>query len=193
METNTQIAKKLKEAPIYEQNPFLDNMIGEFRIKNKTQMIKSLDDDISVMLVTNNGENVGHSAFMRQVQVDEDKFAKIYISQLAILWNLQKTSMRVLTYILHALRPNDDRIYFDMKECLKYCNWSVKQSVYNGLIGLINSKIIARTGKSYLFYINPSIVFNGSRVSFMTTYVKKKKNEINPKEKGLENNLDFLK
>lgn len=182
---------KLTEAPIYKKNPFIDNMVVELRIKHKTQMIKSADDDTSVMLITNDGENVGHSAFMRQIQVDEDKFAKIYISQLGVLWNLQKTSMRVLTYILSIIKPNDDRVYFDMKECLDYCNYKESKSVFNGLLGLIKSKIIARSSKSYLYYINPSIVFNGSRVSFMTTYVKKKNNEL-PDEKGIENNNDFL-
>lgn len=191
MDIQTNEPRKLTEAPIYNQNPFIDNMVVELRIKRKTQMIKSADDDTSVMLITNDGENVGHSAFMRQIQVDEDKFAKIYISQLGTLWNLQKTSMRVLTYILSIIRPNDDRIYFDMKECLKYCNYKESKSVFTGLLGLVKSKIIARSNKSYLYYINPAIVFNGSRVSFMTTYVKKAKDELGD-IKSLENNIDFL-
>jgi hypothetical protein len=62
------------------------------------------------------------------------------------------------------------------------------------LLGLINSKIIARTNKGYVYYINPSIVFNGSRVTFMTTYVKKQKelNGGNSNQKTLPFNEDFL-
>lgn len=184
--------KKLSLAPIYHENPFIDNMVGELKIKRKTQLLKSNNKDTSVMLINSDGDNVGHSAFMRQIQVDEDKFAKIYISQLGALWDLQKTSLKVLSYILSTLKPNDDRVYFDMKDCLKYCDWTGTQSVYNGLLALINAQIIARTDKSHFYYINPSIVFNGSRVTFMTTYIKKKKETVNVNQKSLIENTDFL-
>jgi hypothetical protein len=184
--------KKLTCAPIYQENPFVDNMLGELKFKHKTQMIKSSNNDTSVFLVNGDGDSVGHSAFMRNIEVDEEKFAKIYISQLGALWNLKKTSLKVLSYILSVLKANDDRIYFDIKNCLKYCDWNRTQSVYNGLIELINAKIIARTNRIHFYYINPSVVFNGNRVTFINTYVKKKKNEL-PDKKGLENNIDFIK
>jgi hypothetical protein len=171
----TDEVKKITEAEIYKENPFIDDMIGELKIKHKTQVLKSKNKDTDVLLINSDGENVGHSAFMRRIEVDEDKFAKIFISQLGALWDLKKTSLKVLSYILSTLKPNNDKPYFDMKECLLYCDFSGTQSVYNGLLGLINAKIIARTDKSYFFFINPAIVFNGSRVSFMTTYIKKTK------------------
>ena len=190
--------KKLTEAPIYNENPFIDNMVGELKIKRKTQVIKSNNKDTAVMLINSDGDNIGHSAFMRQIQVDEDKFAKIYINQLGALWDLQKTSLKVLSYILSTLKPNDDRVYFSIKECLKYCDWTGTQSVYNGLLALINANIIARTDVSHFYYINPTIVFNGSRVTFMTTYIKKKKETNNPNQTslldqpGVVDNNDFL-
>lgn len=167
--------KKLLSAPIYKENPFINEMVGEMKIKHKKQMIRSTNKDTEVMLVNQDGENVGHSAFIREIQVDEDKFAKLYISQLAALWGLTKTSLKVLSYILHSLRPNEDGVYFNFEECMSFCEYKDLRSVYDGILGLINADIIARTKRNYFYYINPRIVFNGSRVTFMTTYVKKKK------------------
>lgn len=192
MNEQTEKPTKLSLAPIYHENPFIDNMLGEIKIKRKTQMIKSNNRDTTVMLVNGDGENVGHSAFVRSTEVEEDKFAKLYISQLGALWDLQKTSLKVLSYILSTLKPNDDRVYFDMKECLTYCDWTGTQSVYNGLLALVNAKIIARTEKSHFYYINPSIVFNGSRITIVNTYIKKRKENINPNQKSLVENNDFL-
>lgn len=173
MENSIQIYK-LKDAPTFKDNPFVAEMMGEMKIKRKTQMMKSSNKDTDVLLVNSDGEISGHSAFIRTIQVDEDKFTKLFVSQLGLIWSLEKTALRVLTYFLSILKPNDDRVYFDMEECSKYCSYKNNQSVYDGLIGLINAKIIARTSKHYIFYINPAIVFNGSRVTFATTYVKKK-------------------
>jgi hypothetical protein len=189
-----ELPKKLTSAPIYDHNPFIDDMVGELKIKRKTQILKASDNSNSVLLINNDGEHVGHSAFMRQLEVDEDKFAKIFISQLGALWDLKKTSLRVLTYILATVKPNTDIVYFDWKDCMEFCKLKSTKSVFDGLLGLINSKIIARTNKGYVYYINPSIVFNGSRVTFMTTYVKKQKelNGGNPNQKLLPFNEDFL-
>ena len=47
-----------------------------------------------------------------------------------------------------------------------------------GLSGLIGSSIIARGKKDYLYFINPMVFFNGDRVTFAKTYVKKQKGKI---------------
>ena len=177
----------ITKAPVYDENPFVNKMMGEVKIKHKTQTLRSSNRDTEILLVNQDSEVMGHSAFMRRVEIDEDKFAKVYINQLAALWDLNKASIKVLSYILTVLKPNDDRVYFDINDCLKYCEWTGRQTVYNGLIGLINASIIARTKDNRFFYINPSIVFNGSRVTFITTYTKRKKTQAleNPDQKKL--------
>lgn len=179
----TEIAntKGIAKAPVYKENPFITAMIGEVKIKHKTQTLRASNKDTEIMLVNQDSEVMGHSAFMRRIEVDEDKFAKVYISQLAALWDLRKADIKVLSYILTVIKPNEDKVFFDLSDCMKYCGWTEEKSVYRGLIGLVNASIIARTEKNYFYYINPSIVFNGSRVTFITTYTKKNKS------KALEN------
>jgi hypothetical protein len=192
--TQDQEFTKVTEAVIYDRNPFVDQMLGEVKIKNKTQTMKSANKDVDVLLMTSDGEVAGHSSFLRRIQVDEDKFAKLFISQIGALWDLKKPSLKVLSYILSTIKPNEDRVFFDVRDCLEYCGWSASQSLYNGLLGLINAKIIARTNRSNFYYINPAIVFNGSRVTFITQYEKKKKNNPIPiqNQLSLSNNDNFL-
>jgi hypothetical protein len=47
--------------------------------------------------------------------------------------------------------------------------------VYDGLASLLECKIIARGYNEYTYFINPLVFFNGDRVSFVRTYVKKRK------------------
>lgn len=179
-----QEVKKISEAVIYKENPFVNEMIDTVKIKHKTKLLRSPNKDTQLMVVNSDSEILGHSAFLQRIEVDEHKFAKLYIDQLASLWELKTPSIKILSYILSVLKPNEDRVYFDINECLEYCGWTGTQSVYNGLLGLVNSKIIARTEKSHFYFINPSVIFNGSRVTFITQYVKKKKQE-NPNQISL--------
>lgn len=189
METTVlDVSKKLTSAPIYKENPFINDMVGEMKIKHKTQLLKSKNNETELLVVSSEGEVAGHSAFMRHIEVDEDKFAKLYISQLAALWELKKTSLKVLSYILSTLKPHDDKVYFHIEDCKVYCEYAESKSVFNGLLGLINAKIIARTDRSHFYYINPAIVFNGSRVTFITSYTKK----IKEKPKTPSNQTSLL-
>ena len=52
-----------------------------------------------------------------------------------------------------------------------------QKPIYEGLAGLINAKIIARGYNEYTYFINPLVAFNGDRVSYVKTYVKKRKPE----------------
>src|ERR1039458_9647431 len=100
METVKHVANGVAKAPVYDENPFIKAMMGEVKIKHKTQTLKSSNRDTEIMLVNQDSEVMGHSAFMRRIEVDEDKFAKVYISQLTSLWYLKKPSIKVLSYVL---------------------------------------------------------------------------------------------
>jgi len=54
------------------------------------------------------------------------------------------------------------------------------------LTSLLNNDIIARGKTDYRYYINPMIAFNGNRITFAKTYVKKqKKAQIDPTQQNL--------
>ncbi len=142
------------------------------------------------MIVNNSGEVEGHTAFMRFVEVDEEKFSKVYLSQFTSFWELSKPAIRVFGYILSVLKPNEDSFIFDLESCLKHTEYSHKNSIFSGITTLIECGIIARSNRHYKYFINPLVVFNGSRVTFAKTYVKKRKENIIKTDKKEQRFID---
>jgi len=166
---------KISDFENHQENPFLDKAVNDVKIIKKTEIIRPKGSGEIQMIVNDAGEVTGHSAFVRFVEVDEEKFAKLYLSQLSTFWELSKPAIRVFTYILTILIPKKDEFYFFMEDCLKYTKYASERSVLEGLTDLIKAGIIARGKDSIRYYINPLVVFNGDRVTFAKTYIRKKK------------------
>jgi predicted transcriptional regulator len=169
----------------YDSNPFVEKAIEDIKIIKKTQLIKSKERSEVQMIVSNDGELVGHSTFMRFVEVEEEKFAKIYLSQFQAFWDLKTNSIRVFGYIINHLPPNKDMFILYMDQALEYTKYKYAKEINAGLVGLIESGIIARAKYENHYYINPLVVFNGNRVTFANTYIKKKTKKVNPSQTNL--------
>jgi intergrase/recombinase len=168
--------KKLTTFPEHLENPFIEEAVQNINVVKKTQTIRAKNKE-EIQMIVSGDEVTGHSAFMRFVEVDEEKFAKLYLSQLSALWDLSKPSIRVFSYILTKLVPKKSDFYFQIEDCLEYTKYSSANSVLTGMSELIEAGIIARTRYHYQYFINPLIVFNGDRVTFAKTYIKKKKDK----------------
>lgn len=166
--------KKIKEFEEFKENPFIEKAVQDIKIVKRTQTIRPKGRD-EIQMIVSGDEVTGHSAFMRFVEVEEEKFAKLYLSQLCALWELSKTAIKVFSYILTILQPKKDSFIFRMEDCLEYTGYSTEKSVFDGIGSLIEAGIIARSKYHFEYFINPLVVFNGDRVTFAKTYIKKKK------------------
>jgi hypothetical protein len=170
----------ITKQPAFEENPFVEKAIHDIKIVQKTQVIRPQNKgEIQLIVNSGSGEVQGHTAFMKFVEVDEMQFAKVYISQFASFWELTKPAIRVFGFIITILKPKQDFFYFDMDDCMKYTGYTQRNHILTGLSCLIDCGIIARSNKTYRYFINPLVVFNGDRVSFAKTYIKRRKNQIN--------------
>lgn len=191
--TKTKSAYILSNYEFNNENPFLSqaieqvekNMVRKYKTASNTgekAILKAVDD---------NGEIVGHTQFVRQIEVDEQQFAKLYLSNFSSFFNLNTAAIRVFGYILAQLSPNKDQFMFIAEDCLEYTGYKTKSSIFMGLGQLVENQIVARGKTDFLYYINPMVVFNGNRITFAKTYVKKKKRvEENPNQTNL---LDAIK
>jgi hypothetical protein len=180
--------KSIRDFTAYNENPFVEKAVQDIKIVRRQQIIRPRNKDEIQMITSTDGEVTGYSQFMRFIEVEEEKFAKLYLSQLASFWELTKPSIRVFSYILTVLKPKQDLFIFIMEDCLQYAGYSSERSVFEGLTGLIEANIIARSNHHLKYYINPLVVFNGDRVTFAKTYIKKKKE----KEEAIKNQLDLF-
>lgn len=180
--------KKITDFEKNIENPFLKEAVQQIQsgIVKKYKNTSGTSKNAILQAVNSEGELVGHTSFIQQIEVDEQKFTKIYLSQFSAFFDLNSQSIKVFGYIMTKLMPKQDFFIFDLDECLEYTNYKSGQSVYNGLSGLISSSIIARGKKDYIYYINPMVFFNGDRVTFAKTYVKKQKPvQIDPNQTNI--------
>lgn len=171
------------------ENPFLkqaleqisNNIVKKYKTATKTDqsaILQALDPKTQ--------QPIGHTQFIRQIEVDEEQFTKIYLSQFSAFWNLNTQAIRVFGYIMTKLIPKQDMFIFLLDECLTHTGYKNHRSIHQGISALLEAEIIARGPADTLYFINPMVAFNGDRVTFAKTYVKKK-NSI-PKNQG---SLDF--
>lgn len=158
-----------------KENPFIVQAIeeiGHSTIKKYRQATGTSGNAI-LRAVDDTGTIVGHTSFIRQVEVDEEEFVKFYLRDFRVFFGLSEKAMRVFGYILTLIRPNSDEFIFLIDECLENTIYKTKVSIYAALTELIAAEIIARGKSDVFFFINPMVIFNGNRVTFAKTYVKK--------------------
>lgn len=168
--------KKLTDFPTNRENPFLQQAIEEVdkHIVHKWKNTVGSDKKaISLVVSPDTGEVVGQTTFMRQIEVDDDKFTKLYLNQFQQFFDLTTAGIRVFGYIMTCMKPRTDMIFFKLKDCMEYTKYVSKVSVYKGLTELVQAGIIARGDTDYLYFVNPLIIWNGDRARFVTEYVKK--------------------
>ena len=167
---------KLSDFEKNRTNPFLDKALDEVQISRKYKTATRTGESAMLQAFDpNTGEILGHTMFIREIEVDEEKFTKLYLSQFESFWELNRAAIRIFGYIMHKMRPKSDKVEFLPDECLEYTKYKSVRQVYDGLASLLECKIIARGYNEYTYFINPLVFFNGDRVSFVRTYVKKKK------------------
>lgn len=167
--------KPIKGQPKYDQNPFMDKAMNEIKTIKKTQIMRPTGKDEIQMIVNTDGEIEGYSAFMRFIEVDEEKFAKVFLAQFESFWELSKPGIRVFGYIINSIKPNQDCFTLRMDKALEYTKYTHHNSITTGLTDLIERGIIARSKYENEYFINPLVVFNGNRATFAKTFIKKKK------------------
>ena len=184
---------RLSSFPQNTKNPFLKQAIQEVdrHIVHKWKNTAGSDQKaISLVIDPDSGEIVGQTTFMRQIEVDEDKFTKLYLTQFQVFFDLTTAGIRVFGYVMTCMKPKNDMIYFDRDECMEYTKYKSVESVYRGLTELLMAGIIARAKNDNFYFINPLIIWNGDRARFVTEYVKKSKKKKQLEDKN-QLTIDF--
>lgn len=184
---------RLSSFPQNTKNPFLKQAIQEVdrHIVHKWKNTAGSDQKaISLVIDPDSGEIVGQTTFMRQIEVDEDKFTKLYLTQFQAFFDLTTAGIRVFGYVMTCMKPKNDMIYFDRDECMEYTKYKSVESVYRGLTELLMAGIIARAKNDNFYFINPLIIWNGDRARFVTEYVKKSKKKKQLEDKN-QLTIDF--
>ena len=174
------MAKKLYEYKLNKVNPFIDQTIHHVEKGDKYIMMGSPEGDL---VVGPEGELKAHSVFLKKIKVDKAEFRKIYISSLAVWFGLSKTGIRIFSFIASIIKPNKDFFIIDFDDCMEFTGYKSRKSISDGIKELIENKFIARGRNQYQYFINPTVFFNGDRLTFLQQYhVKNDNDRIENKE-----------
>lgn len=169
---------KVTDFPTNHENPFLMQAVPQIKSHFGVAQVNAAGAGQRAILNAvdpNTGEVVGNTTFVKKKIVDEDQFTKLYLSQFQAFFDLTQVGLKVFGYIMTCMKASSDMIYFDKEACKTYTQYKSSVSIYKGIAELLNGGIIARGWSDSIFFLNPLIVWNGSRVTFVTQYEKKSK------------------
>lgn len=138
---------------------------------------------------TKSGESVSVAQVRKVELVDSDKFVKLYIANLDAFFDLKPGTIRIMTAVLSevadARNAHGDTIYLNYNRVKEYFSAKgtkppARPTFFSAMAEMVEKGFIAPSVDTNLWFINPTIFFNGDRIRFVNEYVRVKtiKNEI---------------
>jgi hypothetical protein len=126
----------------------------------------------------------GSLNFVSVEEYEKEKFIKVFVDDLAPFLGLNTNGHKVLYYVFTKLEMGKDFIYFDYDEAKSFTKIKSDANIVRGISDLIKNNLIARTKKTYMYFINPTVFFNGDRINFVKS-IRRKKDKSYKDEKQL--------
>lgn len=160
----------------FETNPFVVELKGKMYLRPSASTIIAQGEAI---VDTITGEMAEGSLLIgRRKVVDKSEFAKLYASEIGVLFELSKNAINVFIHIAKVM-DYENKSYFSYTEEFGKIGYKSKHPAMNGLKELIKNNIIASSTKTNQWWLNPTIVCKGERFSIYTEYVQANGNEAN--------------
>lgn len=138
---------------------------------------------------TSTGEVIDESIIIgRRKIVDKSQFAKLYASEIGILYELSKAGQNVFLY-LSKIMDYDNKAYFNYNLHYNKLGYKSKTAPLKGLRELINRNIIAPHENIHNYWINPTILCKGERFAKYTEFVVGTDNEVLKAENQLKSQI----
>ena len=159
---------KLSEVTKHENNPFMVELKGKMFLQPRANMIIAKGENI---VNTETGEVLKETTLIgRRKVVDKSQFAKIYASEIAILYDLSKSAQNVFLYLTKVM-DYENKAYFNYLSDYKKLGYKGYNTPYLGIKELIQRNIIAAAVMPHWYWLNPTIVCKGERFAKYTEYL----------------------
>ena len=164
----------LKKAPSWKVNPFIESTVEAVSEHTVVQRKFARSEMKNKAAIVNVGtsEVVGETALITYKTVDNEQFAKVYTKGIAKWSGMTPATARVFEYILNSLKPNEDTVMvYEPVVMEELADKGVsKNSFYRAIGWLLENEFMAKSIYPNVFYINPTIFFNGSRLALVEVW-----------------------
>lgn len=178
-ETKQELAKPKKSRRgfvRYKENPFL--LPAVTNTKSGSKKVTSNKDKL-LIINENTGEQIAGAGFFHYEEVDKTQFLKLYVNGVKALTELSSAGTKVFEVLYRTVQENinKDKVFLAY-DLIDQDIVSISESTFfRGMKELISKQFIAETTIQNLYFINPDYIFNGDRLSFVKTFLKKTDND----------------
>jgi len=176
--------KIIKGKDIYSDNPFISPGAFVVPTRDKSTII---GDELTILDRSQGQVDAG--ILGRVKTLDTEQFVKLYATGVAEMFELSKTAQRTLQALILAIQKssrdeahvflNYDPIAITLyKNVLNIEKIPIERTFNYGINELIKARFIAKHyyGPGW-YWFNPKLLFNGDRVTFVTQYRRKRKEQ----------------
>lgn len=158
----------LRDVEGSETNPFMIELKGKMFLQPRANTIIAKSEAI---IDTMTGElKQGGILIGKRKIVDKSQFAKLYASEIGILYELSKAGQNVFLHLTKVM-DYDNKAIFDYRKEYTKLGYTSEMQPLKGLRELITRNIIAPHIVSNIYWLNPTIVSKGERFAKYTEYI----------------------
>ena len=152
----------------HKKNPFLIELEGKMYLQPRANTVIARGEKL---VNTETGEVLKDEMLLgRRKYVDKSQFAKIYCTEIGILYELSKTATNVFFYLTKVMNYENEA-YLNYSQEYEDVGYKGRLSVLRGLIELTEKNIIAPGYKVHHYWLNPLVVCKGERFAKYYEYV----------------------
>lgn len=158
----------------FERNPFTIELKGRMYLQPRANTIIAKGQ---ALVDTTTGEVIDEAILIgKRKIVDKSQFAKLYMAEIATLYELNKPAQNVFLHLTKVM-DYDNKAYINSEKDCEKLGYKTGQSVIKGLKELIKHNIIAPAVMPGFYWLNPAIVCKGERFAKYVEYVVGKEGE----------------
>lgn len=167
----------------YKENPFMrPDGSGIVVYQSRTAKVETAGP--LAITETATGQAISVAQVRRVELVDSDKFVKLYVANLDAFFDLKPGTIRVMTAVLSevadARNAHGDTIYLNYGRVKEYFEAKgtkppARPTFFSAMAEMVEKGFLAPSVDTNLWFINPTIFFNGDRIRFVNEYVRVKR------------------
>ena len=152
----------------HRKNPFLIELEGKMYLQPRANTVIARGEKL---VNTETGEVLKDEMLLgRRKYVDKSQFAKIYCTEIGILYELSKTATNVFFHLTKVMNYENEA-YLNYNQEYEEVGYKNYKSVFKGLTELVKKDIIAPSYKVHHYWLNPLVVCKGERFAKYYEYV----------------------